>query len=96
MHGAVPPLCHWPRYHYFAGDGSWRLLDGDKIATLLADLIGDELTATGLAAELSLGVVQTAYANGASATYLGGKGVDLGFAKTGVKFVHEVDASWMR
>jgi phosphomannomutase len=32
-------------YHYFKPDedGSWCLLDGDKIATLLADFIGTEL-----------------------------------------------------
>ena len=36
----------------------------------------------------SLGVVQTAYANGAAAAFLHSKGVEVAFAKTGVKYVH--------
>lgn len=45
-----------------------NLLDGDRIATLLASYITRELRATG--AELRVGLVQTAYANGASTKYI--------------------------
>lgn len=106
-------------YHYFReSDGAWRLLDGDKIATLAALFIADQLRDLGLpttdeathahhegaceppakrarAAEgsvvepVSVGVVQTAYANGASSAYIRGTlGLPVPLAKTGVKFVH--------
>ncbi|EFC48373.1 predicted protein, partial [Naegleria gruberi] len=66
------------------------LLDGDKIATLLVKFIGELLTKTGLLDQLIVGVVQTAYANGSSTTYL--KQI-LGEQRifcvpTGVKYLH--------
>jgi len=45
--------------------GKFALLDGDRIATLLASFISTELNLCGLT-DLRLGLVQTAYANGAS------------------------------
>ena len=51
-------------------EGKFRLLDGDKIATLAAGFIGDLVRQAGLAERLKIGVVQTAYANGSSTTYL--------------------------
>lgn len=90
-------------------NSSWLLLDGDKIACLVAYFIGKELTAAGLIAPppaaastgddshshshrrfFKFGVVQTAYANGASTTYLRAQGIPVLFAKTGVKFCHKV------
>jgi phosphoacetylglucosamine mutase len=49
-----------------------RLLDGDKIAALVATRIGEWLKECGetLRSELTVGVVQTAYANGASTRYI--------------------------
>jgi len=70
--------------------GSFRLQDGDKIATLLAQVFGELMEASGLASGLKLGVVQTAYANGASTEYLVKTlGADRVLcAKTGVKHLH--------
>lgn len=77
-------------FHHFSSDGSWSLLDGDKIATLVADFLSPELRVLGLEGDAcSMAVVQTAYANGASTRYLRDTAkVPLDFAKTGVKFVH--------
>lgn len=57
-------------YYLNAEDGKFRLLDGDKIATLAAGFIGDLVKQAGLADKLKIGVVQTAYANGSSTQYL--------------------------
>jgi len=76
-------------FHMFTiVSGSWVLIDGDKIAALLAVLLREELNAAGLADVLSMGVVQTAYANGASSAFLRARGVTVAMAKTGVKFLH--------
>ena len=55
-------------YYYVDIDGAVRLLDGDKIASLSAMFIMDLVKAAGI--ELKVGVVQTAYANGNSTSYL--------------------------
>ena len=46
------------------------MLDGDKIATLVAAFIVDLVKLANLDSEIKVGVVQTAYANGASTKYL--------------------------
>jgi phosphoacetylglucosamine mutase len=51
----------------------FRLLDGDRIATLVASFLGDTVRLSGLADRLKIGVVQTAYANGAATKYVEGK-----------------------
>lgn len=81
----------------------FTLLDGDKMACLIGNFIQDQLTAVLEACRgdgaptaaatvvlpcVKLGVVQTAYANGASTDYLQSQGVATCIAKTGVKFVH--------
>lgn len=54
---------------YYADDaGTFHLLDGDKIAGLVTGYIIELVKDAGL--ELNVGVVQTAYANGASTEYL--------------------------
>lgn len=68
----------------------WRLLDGDKLAALFASFLTEEVAALGLSGTLSMAVVQTAYANGASGRYIRSLGVPLRLAKTGVKHVHHV------
>lgn len=74
-------------YFYFS-EGQFRLLDGDRIAVLFAFYLRKLLTAAGLDKDLKLGVVQTAYANGASTAFLRAQGVDCVFACTGVKNLH--------
>ncbi|GAD94689.1 phosphoacetylglucosamine mutase [Paecilomyces variotii No. 5] len=57
--------------YYFVDEGNvFRLLDGDRIATLAASFIGDLARSAGIAQKLKIGVVQTAYANGSSTDYI--------------------------
>jgi len=72
---------------------SLRLLDGDKIAVLLALFLQEELVSLAdtvpEASNVSCGVVQTAYANGSSTYYLKNTvKTEVAIAKTGVKYVH--------
>jgi len=84
------------RIVYFAVDcDQLRLLDGDKIAALLARLVRRELEAVagalglGLDAAEAVGCVQTAYANGASTRFLRDElKVGVPLVKTGVKHLH--------
>jgi phosphoacetylglucosamine mutase len=46
------------------------MLDGDKIAALVADFIVELVDNAGLKGSLKVGIVQTAYANGSSTKYL--------------------------
>ena len=55
---------------YYNADGKFHLLDGDKIAILMTSYIKELLTASGLSSGIALGLVQTAYANGASTDYI--------------------------
>ncbi len=115
-------------YHYFGANGTWNLIDGDKIACLAASFIARLLADAGLAvtgeathaehgsseahahgsgsgsgssaaasggslrsAPVSVGIVQTAYANGASTYYVKDTlHLPVVCAKTGVKYVHAV------
>ncbi|KAI9771635.1 MAG: Phosphoacetylglucosamine Mutase [Geoglossum simile] len=76
-------------YYFIDSDKSFRLLDGDKIATLTASFIGDLAKSAGLADKLKIGVVQTAYANGSSTAYIT-KSLNLPVVctPTGVKHLH--------
>ena len=69
------------------------LLDGDKIAVLIAHFIKKELNqlyaANNTLPKITMGVVQTAYANGASTLYLQETlKVPVVVTKTGVKHLH--------
>ena len=78
-------------FHAYLANNQWILLDGDRIATLIALFLFQELSTAGLLKEevgLRAGVVQTAYANGSSGQFLRNKGVEVLLAKTGVKFIH--------
>ena len=77
-------------YGYYDASQAFKILDGDKIAALLANFVRAELVAAKplLVDVPRLGVVQTAYANGAAHDYLAGRGVAVAYAKTGVKYVH--------
>ncbi|KNG84651.1 N-acetylglucosamine-phosphate mutase [Aspergillus nomiae NRRL 13137] len=57
--------------YYFVDESNvFRLLDGDRIATLAAAFIGDLTKNAGIAQKLKIGIIQTAYANGASTEYI--------------------------
>ncbi|XP_062324191.1 phosphoacetylglucosamine mutase isoform X2 [Osmerus eperlanus] len=74
-------------YYYRDSAGSFHLLDGDKIATLISTYLKDLLTQAGL--DLQIAVVQTAYANGSSTDYLENTmKVKVKCTKTGVKHLH--------
>ncbi|KAI4788728.1 N-acetylglucosamine-phosphate mutase, partial [Aureobasidium sp. EXF-8845] len=67
----------------------FRLLDGDRIATLAASFIAELARQSGLMDKLTVGVVQTAYANGASTTYIQKNlGLQIVCTPTGVKHLH--------
>jgi phosphoacetylglucosamine mutase len=67
-----------------------ELLDGDKIAILIAHVLKQKMNEVGEAATLpSMGIVQTAYANGASTEYVEYTlQIPVLIAKTGVKHLH--------
>ena len=68
--------------------GQFTLLDGDRIATLAAVFIAEQVRAAGLDG-INIGVVQTAYANGASTEYIRRVlNLDAECASTGVKHLH--------
>ena len=56
-------------YFFQRTDGAFAMLDGDRIAALAAQLVGTLVRRAGLA-QLTLGVVQTAYANGNATAYI--------------------------
>lgn len=86
------------RFVYFSvlpnGNGKIDLVDGDKILSLFALFVKEQLRIlnkidNGLENKASIGVVQTAYANGASTDYLKNIGLEVVFTPTGVKYLHE-------
>ena len=79
------------RIVYFTYDNGFFLFDGDRIAVLAAILIRETLERCGLLEGTSIGVVQTAYANGASTAYLREVlKVETACTPTGVKHLHPV------
>ncbi|KAL0951253.1 hypothetical protein HGRIS_007971 [Hohenbuehelia grisea] len=77
------------RLMYFHLDerGQFRMLDGDKIAALVAAFIVELVKGAGLEEHIKVGVVQTAYANGASTKYLADR-LPVKCVPTGVKHLH--------
>jgi phosphoacetylglucosamine mutase len=57
-------------YYYLDHRRQFHMLDGDKIAALTAAFLSELVKSAGLESEVKVGVVQTAYANGASTKYL--------------------------
>jgi len=82
--------------YYFSDDKfGFNLLDGDKIIALCSALIVPLVREAGLTKQLTVGVVQTAYANGASTNYITNElKIEVQCAKTGVKHLHHVAASY--
>ncbi|KAM9355189.1 phosphoacetylglucosamine mutase isoform 1-T2 [Pholidichthys leucotaenia] len=76
-------------YFYTDPDGTFHLLDGDKIAILISTFLKELLTQADL--NLKMAVVQTAYANGGSTHYLEDiLKIPVMCTKTGVKHLHHV------
>lgn len=79
--------------YYFNEGSSFRLLDGDRIATLAAAFFADLLRDSGLTDQLRIGIVQTAYANGAATKYVkDGLKMEAVCTPTGVKYLHHAAA----
>lgn len=79
------------RLVYFTADNqsNFQLMDGDKIIALYAGWILSLLEKSGLG-DVSFGIIQTAYANGASTKYMTDVlQAEVQFAKTGVKYCHK-------
>ncbi|KAJ7293535.1 phosphoacetylglucosamine mutase [Mycena rebaudengoi] len=74
-------------YFYLDERGQFHMLDGDKIAALVAAFIIELVKTAGLDNEIKVGVVQTAYANGASTKYLSER-LPVKCVATGVKHLH--------
>jgi len=76
-------------YYWIDPDTGFFMLDGDRISSLNASFIGDLVRSAGLEDDLRIGVVQTAYANGASTAYIE-KHLQLPVVctPTGVKHLH--------
>ncbi|SCV70267.1 BQ2448_1661 [Microbotryum intermedium] len=82
-------------YYFADGRGTFHLLDGDKIATLAAKFLIDLVGKAGLQGAVKVGVVQTAYANGASTEYLTETlKVPVTCTPTGVKYLHHAAESY--
>ncbi|XP_051145585.1 phosphoacetylglucosamine mutase [Andrographis paniculata] len=79
-----------------------ELVDGDKILSLFALylkeqlglLVGPQNEKSNSSYQPHLGVVQTAYANGASTDYLKKLGLEVVLTPTGVKYLHEKAAEY--
>ncbi|KAF2191440.1 Phosphoacetylglucosamine mutase [Zopfia rhizophila CBS 207.26] len=76
-------------YYFKDSKNMFHLLDGDRIATLAASFLGDLVRQSGLSDSLTLGVVQTAYANGAATNYVvQNLKLKVDCTPTGVKYLH--------
>nr|XP_019527389.2 LOW QUALITY PROTEIN: phosphoacetylglucosamine mutase [Aedes albopictus] len=74
-------------YYFTDEEGVFHLLDGDRIATLIAGYLKDLVEKCGV--EIEMGLVQTAYANGASTDYIVNQlKVPVACVPTGVKHLH--------
>lgn len=74
-------------YFFLDEAKQFNLLDGDRIATLVADYLMELVKSSGI--DLRIGLVQTAYANGASTDYIVNKlKVPVSCVPTGVKHLH--------
>ncbi|EON96944.1 putative phosphoacetylglucosamine mutase protein [Phaeoacremonium minimum UCRPA7] len=57
-------------YYWHDPESGFFMLDGDRISSLAASFIADLVRGAGLEEDVRIGVVQTAYANGASTNYI--------------------------
>jgi phosphoacetylglucosamine mutase len=76
-------------YYFVDNSNTFHLLDGDRIATLAASFLADLTRHSGLSEKLTIGIVQTAYANGASTKYVTDTlKIPVKCTNTGVKHLH--------
>lgn len=76
-------------YYYLDGEKKFHLLDGDKIATLMATQFTELLEGANLKNQINLCIVQTAYANGSSTHFIENvMNIKTGCTPTGVKHLH--------
>uniref|UniRef100_A0A915JAT1 phosphoacetylglucosamine mutase n=1 Tax=Romanomermis culicivorax TaxID=13658 RepID=A0A915JAT1_ROMCU len=77
-------------YYFIDQNNRFHLLDGDKIAILFATFFGELLEKVDLGG-MEIGIVQTAYANGNSTSYIKNnfKNIRTYFVSTGVKHLHK-------
>ncbi|KAF2019594.1 Phosphoacetylglucosamine mutase [Aaosphaeria arxii CBS 175.79] len=76
-------------FYFKDSSNVFHLLDGDRIATLVASFLGDLIRQSGLADAITIGVVQTAYANGAATNYVEQTlKLKVDCTPTGVKYLH--------
>nr|XP_018913450.1 PREDICTED: phosphoacetylglucosamine mutase-like [Bemisia tabaci]XP_018913451.1 PREDICTED: phosphoacetylglucosamine mutase-like [Bemisia tabaci] len=74
-------------YYYVDDSGIFHLLDGDRIAILVAGYLKELIKKTGI--NIQVGLVQTAYANGSSTKYAIEKlNIPVAWTLTGVKHLH--------
>lgn len=74
-------------YYFIGKDGLFHLMDGDRLATLIAGYLQQQVKRSSL--DLNLGLVQTAYANGSSTKYITDSlQVPVACVATGVKHLH--------
>lgn len=82
-------------YYYIDSNPTFHILDGDRIATLAALFIHDLARDAGLGEKLKVGVVQTAYANGASTSYVTQNlKLPVVCTSTGVKHLHHASTKF--
>lgn len=89
-------------FYVISNSNKIDLVDGDKILSLFALFLKEQLHLlngpedgkTNNSYKASLGVVQTAYANGASTDYLKQMGLEVVMTPTGVKHLHEKAADY--
>ncbi|KAI0482256.1 phosphoglucomutase/phosphomannomutase domain-containing protein [Xylariaceae sp. FL0804] len=82
-------------YYWTDPDTGFFMLDGDRIATLAASFIADLARSAGLEEQLRIGIVQTAYANGASTKYVEQRlQLPVVCTPTGVKHLHHAACSF--
>ena len=72
--------------------GGLDIMDGDKEMSLAALWVRKQVDELGLA-DVTIGAVKTAYANGASTVYAKENGIPVAMAKTGVKYLHPLAAA---
>ncbi|KAI1166915.1 phosphoglucomutase/phosphomannomutase domain-containing protein [Nemania serpens] len=82
-------------YYWIDPATGFFMLDGDRIATLAASFIAELSRTAGLTGQLRIGVVQTAYANGASTKYIEQHlQLPVICTPTGVKHLHHAACSF--
>ena len=82
-------------YYYADASKTFHLLDGDRIATLGAAFLADMTRVAGIDSTLKIGIVQTAYANGAATEYVEKVlKFPVECTPTGVKHLHHAAARY--